>query len=376
MGLAGSLSVRGPLRARCGPLTGAVVAALAGSAIVLGALAAPSRAASREFFGIAPGAQPMDDRDFNKMEASGVGSFRFGVNWAAIQPSPGGPFHWGGVDAKVSAVAAHGLRPFPTIIGSPGWVRKKSNQPPVGSKANVNAWRAFLKELVQRYGPGGDFWNGRYQTLCKCAAPPKPIEDLQIWNEPNLRKFFASKHAVRDYATIVKAAHKAIGGDPHVKIVLAGLSSAGKPAAAAFLDRLYRVRGMKSSFDAAALHPYAPSIGTFRKEILKMRHVMSKHRDRRAGLWLTEVGWGSDRPTRSRPLNKGRKGQKQMLQRSFKLALHNRKRWHIQALDWFDFRDPKKGTGGCTFCDSAGLLKHNRHPKPAFKAYKRLAKSH
>jgi polysaccharide biosynthesis protein PslG len=370
MGLAGSLSARGPLRARCGHLTGAAVVALVGIAIVLGALAAPSRAASREFFGIAPGAQPMDGRDFSKMEASGIGSFRFGVNWAAVQPSPGGPFLWGGVDAKVSAAAAHGLRPFPTIISSPGWVRKKSNQPPVGSKAKVNAWRAFLKELAQRYGPGGSFWTA-HPTL-----NAKPIKDWQIWNEPNLRKFFASKHAIRDYATVVKAAHTAIGGvDPHAKIVLAGLSSAGKPAAAAFLDRLYRVRGMKSSFDAAALHPYAPSIRTFREEILKMRHAMSKHHDRRAGLWLTEVGWGSDRPTRSRPLNKGIKGQKRMLQRSFKLALHNRKRWHIQALYWFDFRDPKKGTGGCTFCDSAGLLKHNRHPKPAFKAYKRLAKS-
>jgi hypothetical protein len=38
---------------------------------------------------------------------------------------------------------------------------------------------------------------------------------------------------------------------------------------------------------------------------------------------------------------------------------------------WFKFRDP--GGGGvktCSFCSSAGLLKHDSTPKPAWSAFR------
>jgi hypothetical protein len=170
----------------------------------------------------------------------------------------------------------------------------------------------------------------------------------------------------------VKLAHRAINGvDPRAKVVLAGLTGYAKPRAWTFLDRLYRVKRIKQNFEVAALHPYAATIGQFRTEARRTRQVIKRHHDGHTALWLTEVGWGSEPGTRRWPLNKGLQGQARMLRKSFKLVLHMRRSWHIQRLFWFDWRDPAAGGGAsCSFCPSAGLLRHNQNPKPAYRAFR------
>jgi hypothetical protein len=92
-------------------------------------------------------------------------------------------------------------------------------------------------------------------------------------------------------------------------------------------------------------------------------------------MWLSEVGWGSEKPSRRWPLNKGVRGQKRMLKKSFRLVLHKRRAWHVKRLFWFDWRDPARGQGHyCSFCDSAGLLRHNHRPKPAYRAFRRFTR--
>ena len=53
------------------------------------------------------------------------------------------------------------------------------------------------------------------------------------------------------------------------------------------------------------------------------------------------------------------------------MFLQNRKTWNVQRLFWFLWRDP---TGSfatyCSFCGTAGLLRHDRSRKPAFYAFK------
>ena len=100
---------------------------------------------------------------------------------------------------------------------------------------------------------------------------------------------------------------------------------------------------------------------------------MRRHRDKKTPLWVTEIGWGSHHPDRF-GLNKGVKGQKRMLRRSFRLIVQHRRAWHVSRLIWFDFRDPPSNRGGCSFCTSAGLLKHSGKPKPAWRAFKRFTR--
>jgi hypothetical protein len=330
-------------------------------------------AVPRELFGISKG-QPLTQRDFRKMESTRVRTLRFAINWYAVQPDPGSP-NWGLTDKFVGDLAARGIRPVPFVYGSPSWVAKKPNRPPLGSARKVRAWRRFLTLVVSRYGRGGNYWSGAYRQQHP-NGKPKPITALQIWNEPTLPKFFPRRKTTRKYAKLVKLSHRAINRvDRRAKVVLAGLTGYAKPRAWNFLDKLYRVNGIKRRFDVAALHPYAVTIDQFRSEARRIRRVMRSHHDGRSALWLTEVGWGSAPSTRRFPLNTGRRGQKRMLQKSFRLVLRKRRSWHIQRLFWFHWRDPPRGTGAyCSFCPSAGLLKHSHEPKPAYRAFRRFTR--
>jgi hypothetical protein len=353
-----------------------IAATLAGIGLCLAVFAAPAAAVPRELFGISKG-QPLNQRDFRKLQSTRVRTLRFAIAWHAMQPSRGSTPLWGATDKLVGNLAARGIRPVPFIYGSPSWVAKKPNRPPLGSARKVRAWRTFLASVVDRYGRGGEYWRtgGPYQ-VAHPGARPKPITAYQIWNEPNLPKFFPKRKGTQKYGQLVKIAHRAINGiDRRAKVVLAGLTGYARPRGWNFLDKLYRVKGIKRSFDVAALHPYAATIGQFRTEAHLIRRVMKRHHDARTALWLTEVGWGSARGTRRFPLNKGRQGQKRMLTKSFKLVLRKRRSWHIQRLFWFHWRDPAKGDGTyCSFCPSAGLLRHNHRPKPAYRAFRRFTR--
>jgi polysaccharide biosynthesis protein PslG len=346
--------------------------AVAGIGVCIAVFATPATAAPHDLFGIAKGGLSPDDQDIRKMRATGVRTFRFALSWPSVQPRRD-VRNFGGVDLLVGDLAAQGIRPVPFIYGSPSWVAKRPNRPPLGSARKQRAWRKFLASVVRRYKPGGDYWTGDYLGDHP-GAKPKPITAWQIWNEPNLPKYFSGNHITRKYAKLVKISNGAITAvDRRAKVVLAGLTGYARPRAWNFLDKLYRVNGIKRHFDVAALHPYAATIGQFRTELRRIRGVMGRHHDGRTALWLTEVGWGSAQ-TRF-PLTKGLRGQKRMLKRSFRLVLHKRRAWQIKRLFWFDWRDPRADAGvNCSFCDSAGLLKHNREPKPAYQAFRRFAR--
>jgi polysaccharide biosynthesis protein PslG len=345
--------------------------------LVLSLLAASPAASGQELFGIAQGSGRLDSRDLRAMKAAGVRTERFLLNWASVQPSGGGSFKWGGTDRFVGALASHNIRPVPFVWGSPRWAAKKANRPPLHSAKWKQAWQKFLAAAVRRYRPGGTYWSGGgpYQQAHP-GAKPRPINALQIWNEPSLSKFFPARKSARKYAELVTISDRAITGASHkVKVVLAGLTGLAKPRAWTFLDKLYRSKGIKHHFDAAALHPYAPTIRQFRAETRRFRGVMRKHHDGHTALWLTEVGWGSEKPTRRWPLNKGLRGQKRMLSKSFALVRHNRRAWHIRRVFWFDWRDPaSRAQVDCSFCDSSGLFKHSRKRKPAYRAFRHFAR--
>jgi hypothetical protein len=137
-----------------------------------------------------------------------------------------------------------------------------------------------------------------------------------------------------------------------------------------FLGGLYR-QGIKRDFDAAAVHPYSETMQEFSYQMKRYRRVMRRHGDGHTPLLITEMGWGSARPNGH--LNMGLRGQKRMLRISFRRTLHNRKRWRIGRVIWFEWRDPPPDTphhGGCSFCLSSGLFRHALKPKPAWDAYR------
>ena len=124
-----------------------------------------------------------------------------------------------------------------------------------------------------------------------------------------------------------------------------------------FLDRLYRVKGVKAALDGIALHPYVPDVDGLRREVEDLRRVAVRNGDRRAGLYLTEMGWGSAAPNRQASFEVGLRGQARELRDAYRYLIPNRHRLNLKQVYWFSWKDLR---GDCNFCDSAGLFREGR----------------
>jgi polysaccharide biosynthesis protein PslG len=356
--------------------------------VLLALLLAPpsaSAAVGREFIGMNQGAA-LDHRDLQKIGATGVRADRFLLSWQSVQPTEGS-FKWGPTDRLIGGGASRGIRAAPFIWGSPGWIASKPSYPPIGNATKRHAWRDFLRAAVDRYGPNGFYWTHGYRADYGSGAKPLPVKAWQVWTEPNGKAYFAPRPSAGRYATLLRISHDAIkGADAHAKVVLSGLVGLRKwhgrrlkgVEGWEFLRRLYNVRGVKGNFDVAAVHPYAPNLDQLRRQLKLMRRTMRKAHDKRTSLWITELGWGSAPKGSGHSvlgLNKGMEGQSRLLSKSFKLILHHRREWRLGRLFWYDWRDPSKtARAPCSFCESSGLLRHNREPKPAYYAFKRFTR--
>lgn len=349
--------------------------ALAGLAT---SLAAPSaQAVPRSFFGIAP-QTTLTDTDVEYMRAGRIGTIRVPVAWGSVQSTPQGAYEWAGLDQVVGLAAQARLRVLPFLYGTPRWLARHPTALPIGNARQRSAWVAFLKAAVERYGPGGEFWTARSPGAGVQYEPvirrPTPIRTWQIWNEANFF-YFAFPVSPPQYARLLKLSHRAIGSaDPRAEIVLSGLfgeptatGSRGMPAAE-FLDRLYEVPGIKASFDGVALHPYAVDAADLIEMTEAMRTVALENRDSKAGLYLTEVGWGSQNNFNQVAFEQGIQGQVSQLRDSYRYLIPNRHRLNLKQVYWFSWQDVG---GACNFCDSVGLFRRGARlkPKPAWHAF-------
>ncbi len=337
-------------------------------AVAVSLLGASSASAIRsEFYGIVQTAT-LDYQDIQGLRTAHVRTNRFVLKWGWIESSKN-TFKWKSSDQFIGQLAYNGIRTVPAMWGNPGWVPGSGSTPPIGGATSEDDWRGFLRAMVSRYGRGGAYWKGPYHQQFGAHAKPLPIQAWQIWNEPNLKKFFAPSPSPGKYAHLLQISHDAIRSkDPKAQIVLAGMPAKGDVKAADFLKSMYSVRNIKNFFDIAALHPYAATLGEMKQDIQKYRAVMKQHGDATKPLWITELAWGSAPPD-SFGINKGPAGQAQMLTRAYKLILANRAAWNIQRLFWYHWRDPQHTAASCSFCGSAGLLNFDRSAKPAYSAF-------
>ena len=337
--------------------------------------AAPPPRAPRSFFGIGP-QEAFTAQDLEYMKAGGIGGVRLAVSWAAIQPTATGGYDWSGLDPTMEALSRAGLEVLPFIYQTPRWLASNWRTLPVANARQRQAWTAFLTALAKRYGPGGEFWaehsptGVQYQT----AIPtPTPIRNWQIWNEANFF-YFAYPVSPSSYAKLVSISAPAIKSvNPGAKVILSGLF--GEPKAGGnrgmfatdFLSALYRRPGIKASFDGVALHPYAVDTESLEAMIEGIHEVTLENHDR-PGLYVTELGWGSQNDFNQVAFEQGVRGQVEQLRDAYTFMLENRRRLNLKAAYWFSWKDL---AGSCNFCDSVGFFRRGAafRPKPAWHAF-------
>jgi len=347
---------------------------------------AAAEALPKAFWGVVPQATPTFEQ-LQRLKRGGANSVRIPVVWPAVQPIRNGAIDWSGIDAQVENASRAGIAVLPFLSGAPTWAVPSVWVPGTGhsikaprnlpvSAAAASGWSNFVRAAVARYRPGGSFW------IEHPTVPPHPISTWQIWNEENF-EYFVARPNPAEYGRLVKLSYSAIKGiDPGAKIVLGGLFARPREAefkrrpplayfATDFLDQMYeRTPGIKSKFQGVALHPYTSNFKRLTPYIEELRTVLKANHDAGKGLWVTELGWSSQRPTPGNSFAKGRQGQATQLRGAFGLLRQNQRKWHVQQVDWFSVDDQ---IGACNFCDGSGLFGKGFVPKPAWYAFAQFA---
>jgi hypothetical protein len=367
--------------------TGTSFTALAVAAVIAAVSAPAATAFPGKFWGVVPQTEPTPEQ-LQRLKRGGVDSLRMAISWPAAQPRRNGPINFSDFDAAVGNAASAGIEVLPFLYGAPRWAVPEAVVPgsggstkaprflPVRNGKQRSGWKRFAKAAVRRYGPRGTFWAQHP------AVPKRPIRTWQIWNEENF-KYFVVRPNPAEYGRLVKLSFAAIkGADRGARIILGGMFSRpaeatrkGRPPqayfAADFLNQMYRrTRGIKSKFQGVALHPYTATYKRLTPYVEEFRRALRANRDGGKGLWITELGWSSQRATRNNSFAKGRRGQATQLRGAFRVLRRKQRRWHAKRVYWFSVGDLR---GSCNFCDGSGLFGEGFVPKPSWHAYVRFA---
>jgi hypothetical protein len=274
---------------------------------------------------------PSMDDEWDRMATNGVETVRLAMRWDVIAAGGDGSLDLAGPDAEVAAAAARGLRVLPVVQGTPGWAASSPTKPP----ADPAAFGRFMTALVARYGPDGTFWAER------ADLPRLPIRAWQVWNEPNLTRYWTGKPFAKTYVKLLRAAHRALrDADPGATIVLGGLPNESWKA----LRRIYRAGG-HGAFDAVALHPYTGKPADVLRIVRLAREVMRDYGDRRLPIWITELSWPAAKGKVDHPVGfeTTNKGQARKLDAVMKRLVAARRQYRIERVIWYTWLSAQRG---------------------------------
>jgi hypothetical protein len=317
------------------------------------------------------------------MAKSGVTALRAPFYWWAAQPyrdagavpaaerdefrSVGGrPTRFSATDPLVAAASRSEIALLPVVLGTPSWAARhpeRGNSPPAGTKP----YAAFLTALIDRYGPGGSFWDEHPDV------PERPIREWQIWNEPDHLRYWSDQPYARDYVELARAAGRAIDeADPGARTVMAGFADRSWDSIAA----LYRA-GAKGVFDVVAIHPYTFEVRNVLRIVRYARRALRRAGDGRRPLWLTEVTWSSGlRPGHpARPFETTPPDQADRLAKALPLLLRTRHELRVERIFWENWISGDRNHADPFDFSGLRVLRPDGtvDTKPAFAEFKRIA---
>jgi hypothetical protein len=343
------------------------ITALLAALLTLGLPATSDAAqAPNGFFGVHPRSLSADD--YATMAGADVGLIRTGFVYAAVRPHETDPYDWTHYDTVVAGAADQGIDVLPVLLGVPRWISTARGATPLDTPAAKAAWREFLTGAVERYGPGGSFW-------ATYPGTPHPIEDWQVWNEPNSFNNW-KRPSPRGYGTLLTISAKTIHAvDPGADVVSAGVISQPVNRRAmdgdVYLKKMLKSRKAARAADAIAIHPYTGTVREVRKQIELTRKVMDKRKLKRTPIWVTEIGWGSGKGSPN-PLIVPAAKQRRNLRDSFRMMLKKRRKLDIAKAVWYQWRDGPDTV--CGWCNTSGLLRENGSEKPLLDEFAAIAR--
>jgi hypothetical protein len=264
---------------------------LAGLFLALGLAPAAQAVDAASPFGINVHAPQGDHLRFllDRVAEAGIGWIRIDFVWAVVEPEPGVE-RWELYDAIVAEARARRLEVLALIAYTPAWA---TDGPAIsGAPRDPADWSGFCFRAANRYRDAITHW--------------------EIWNEPNLERFWAGDRAAY-LETILEPAARAIhAANPDARVggpALAHLESGGRAWHGWLLDVL-RAAGEELDFvthhvydleDPAGVlrrlggeTPYGGDPSRWSEAAPSLRELLEVALFDKP-VWLTETGWPTTR---------------------------------------------------------------------------------
>ena len=293
------------------------------------------------------------DRTAAAVKDAGSRWVRLNVEWNATETSNNTYDSWmlSHYDRAISVSRAAGQKVLMLVSQAPTWASGSSNKqsPP----QNPADYADFVKFLAAR-------WAGK-------------VEAWEVWNEPNIDRFWPTGPNAAKYTELLKAAYPAIkSADANAKVVFAGPSTNDYH----FIEDAYAA-GAKGYFDVMSTHPYSCNspessyqtngrISQFSylgyREIRKS--MLARGDDK--PIWFTEFGWS----TTTQQCGVSEATQADYLTKAFKLAAQDP---YVQVAFWYNFRNNYWMHDADDVESRYGLLRSDFSHKPSYDAFKACA---
>jgi hypothetical protein len=337
--------------------------------LVLAAAAPATAAVPRDWLGVVADGPMTDGSDRESewalLSASGARTVRAAFYWSQGQPIGPATTDFAPSDRVVLAAARHGLTVFPVVQGTPAWATAVPGDSASPPRDNADYGR-FLQALVGRYGPRGTLWSEHPELTAR------PIRQWQIWNEPNITRYWSTQPFAKSYVRLLRAARGALRtADPGARAILAGLPNKSWAA----LRSIYGAGG-KGAFDAVALHPYTGKPVNVVKLVALTRRVMRRYGDKRKPVWVTELSWPASvgKTTTTGGFETNDKGQAKRLRKGLVLLARARRKLRIRRVYWYTWLSTEQGPSAFAWSGLRRMRAGQVVSAPSLTAFRRTAK--
>jgi hypothetical protein len=213
---------------------------------------------------------------------AGATTARTTVDWGYVQPTSD-YWIWDEYDAIYDADVAAGIKPIFEIAYAPPWARDP------GSSCSDQCY----------YPPAPDHLADWGRFAARVAVRYPQLAAIEVWNEPNIERYWVTGVDAARYVSVVKAAHDAIRATGSTIPVLGGSIGNGPLydrdgsstlTFRTFLGQMYG-NGFKGNAEGISVHDYPSDIDQWRfyETLIELRDVRDYNKDD-IPIWVTETG--------------------------------------------------------------------------------------
>ena len=213
---------------------------------------------------------------------------RLHVNWREVEFTQD-QYDWTKTDHVYQAMRASSDRPVMLIFQAPEWARDPAATCPAEpapcafppAPQHDSEWSEFVEDAAARY---------------------PEVRAIEVYNEPNLARFWAPAPDPARYAEVLALAHDAaVAAGSAAPVITGGLSpvrntAATRTSSREFLREIYN-QGCACDFEGIGTHSYPrtePLVDEMWRELNRLFEVRDNKGDPGTPLWITEVAVSSD----------------------------------------------------------------------------------